>query len=149
MHRFLASGPAVLCAALWIPQMPAPRAPVNLQILAGAPVGPQPTTCRPAGVSVVPGASIQAAVSAQVGPATFCLKAGTHSISASIVPKSGHTFIGELGAVLDGSGWVTSDDTAAAFRAHNQNIDDVTIRNLVIRNMPQNGIHAFKDFADR
>ena len=30
-----------------------------------------------------------------------------------------------------------------AFRAHNQDIDNVTIRNLVIRKMPQKGIHAF------
>ena len=56
-----------------------------------------------------------------------------HSLTSSIVPKTGDTFIGEYGAILDGTGWTTSDDTQAAFRAHNQDIDYVTIRNLVIR----------------
>ena len=39
-------------------------------------------------------------------------------------------------------------DTQAAFRAHNQDIDYVTIRNLVIRNMPQRGIHAYHWMSD-
>jgi parallel beta-helix repeat protein len=33
-------------------------------------------------------------------------------------------------------------------RAHNQDIDYVTIRNLVIRNMPQQGIHAYYWMSD-
>ena len=37
----------------------------------------------------------------------------------------------------------------AAFKAHNQDIDDVTIRNLVIRNMPNRGIHAYQFQSDR
>jgi parallel beta-helix repeat protein len=79
---------------------------------------------------------------------TYCLRAGVHPLTNSITPKSGDTFVGEYGAILDGTGWTTSDSTQAAFRAHNQNIDFVTIRNLVIRKMPQRGIHAYKDFAD-
>ena len=71
-----------------------------------------------------------------------------HSVTSPIVPKSGDTFIGEYGAILDGSGWTTSDGTQAAFRAHNENIDYVTIRNLVIRNMPQRGIHAYYWMSD-
>jgi len=66
-----------------------------------------------------------------------------HRLTSAITPKSGDTFVGEYGAVLDGTGWATSDSTQAAFRAHNQDIDYVTIRNLVIRNMPQRAIHAF------
>src|SRR4029453_9404245 len=34
-------------------------------------------------------------------------------------------------------------------RAHNQDIDDVTIRNLTIRKMPQRGVHAYPSGADR
>ena len=50
-----------------------------------------------------------------------------------------------IGAILDGTGWSTTDDTQAAFRVYddpndpndpNGPIDYVTIRNLVIRNMP-------------
>jgi parallel beta-helix repeat protein len=106
--------------------------------------GPQSTITCPAGaVDIWPGAHIQTIVNSHVGNTTFCLRAGTHALNYSIVPKTGNTFVGEHGAILDGSNWSTSDDTAAAFRAHNQDIDYVTIRNLVIRRMPQRGIHAF------
>ena len=71
-----------------------------------------------------------------------------HSLTSSISPKRGDTFIGEYGAILDGTGWSTSDDTQAAFRAHNEDIDYVTIRNLVIRNMPHQGIHSFYWMSD-
>ena len=113
-------------------------------------VGPQRTITCPAGAVDVPiGADIQRVVDARPSGTTFCLKAGVHAITAAITPKSGHTFVGEYGAVLDGTGWKTTDRTQGAFRAHNQDVDDVTIRNLVIRNMPQKGIHAFRDFSDR
>lgn len=112
--------------------------------------GPQPTiTCPVGAVAILPGQSIQAAVNAGAATSTFCLKAGLHALTGAITPKSGQTFVGEFGAILDGSGWQTADTTQGAFRAHNQDIDDVTIRNLVIRHMPQRGIHAFADFADR
>ena len=82
------------------------------------------------------------------GETTFCLRAGVHQLTSSIRPKTGNTFVGEYGAILDGTGWTTADDTQAAFRAHNEDIDYVTIRNLVIRNMPQRGIHAFYWMSD-
>jgi parallel beta-helix repeat protein len=91
---------------------------------------------------------VQRVVDAHPGRTTFCLKAGVHAIAKSITPRTGNTFVGEYGAILDGAGWVTTDSTQGAFRAHNQDIDAVTIRNLVIRNMPQKGIHAFSDFSD-
>ena len=83
------------------------------------------------------------------GNTTFCLRAGVHSITSAITPKTGNTFVGEHGAILDGTGWTTADPTQGAFRAHNQDIDDVTIRNLVIRNMPKRGIHASYWASDR
>jgi len=105
--------------------------------------GARPTiTCPNGAVDVWPGASIQLLVDANVGGTSFCLHAGTHPIAASIKPKTGDTFVGEYGAILDGTGWTTTDDTQAAFRAYNEDIDYVTIRNLVIRNMPEYGIHA-------
>ena len=69
-------------------------------------------------------------------------------MTSAITPKTGDTFVGEYGAVLDGSGWSTTDTTQGAFRAHNQDIDYVTIRNLVIRKMPQKGIQAYYWMAD-
>jgi len=112
-------------------------------------VGPQSTiTCPSGAVSIYPGTAIQGVVDTYGGSTTFCLRAGTHSLRNSITPKTGDIFVGEYGAILDGTGWSTSDDTQAAFRAHNQDIDYVTIRNLVIRNMPKSGIHTYYWMSD-
>ena len=112
-------------------------------------VGPERGVRCPIGaVSLPPGAEVQRFVDAHPGYTTFCLKAGVHAITNPITPKTGDTFVGEYGAILDGTGWTTTDSTQGAFRAHNEDIDNVTIRNLVIRNMPQKGIHAFRDFSD-
>jgi parallel beta-helix repeat protein len=112
-------------------------------------VGPQPTiTCPADAVDILPGQSIPLIVNSFTGSTTFCLRAGVHSVTSSTRPKTGNTFVGEYGAILDGTGWTTADDTQAAFRAHNEDIDYVTIRNLVIRNMPQHGIQAFYVMAD-
>ncbi|HEV7991879.1 MAG TPA: ricin-type beta-trefoil lectin domain protein [Gemmatimonadaceae bacterium] len=62
--------------------------------------GPPPV---PAGIAILPGQSIQAAVNANPAGATFILKAGTHT-RQSVIPKSGNRFIGEPGAILDGQG---------------------------------------------
>jgi parallel beta-helix repeat protein len=107
------------------------------------PAGPRPDISCPAeSVKIAPGTSIQVVVDTYPGHTTFCLGAGIHPITNAITPKTGDTFVGQYGAILDGSGWTTNDATQAAFRAHNENIDDVTIRNLVIRRMPVKGIHA-------
>jgi len=115
-----------------------------------SPYGPQSTITCPAGaVDIWPGQYIQGAVNAYPGTTTFCLRAGVHSVTSSIRPKTGNTFVGEYGAILDGTGyWPTNDGTQAAFRAHNEDIDYVTIRNLVIKNMPQQGIHAYYWMSD-
>ena len=109
---------------------------------------PRDDTCPVGAYDIWPGSTIPYTVSLHPAGTTYCLRAGVHWITSAITPKSGDTFVGEYGAILDGSGWTTSDDTQAAFRAHNQNIDYVTIRNLVIRNMPQRGIHAYYYMSD-
>jgi parallel beta-helix repeat protein len=112
-------------------------------------VGPQSAITCPAGaVDVWPATSIPEVVSAFPGGTTFCVRAGIHYLTEAITPKSGDVFVGSYGAILDGSNWTTGDATQAAFRAHNQDIDYVTIRNLVIRNMPQRGIHAYYWMSD-
>jgi|RhiMetdeSRZDD1v2_1073273.scaffolds.fasta_scaffold46706_3 parallel beta-helix repeat protein len=112
--------------------------------------GPQRAITCPAGsVDLAPGTDIQRAVDAYPGGTVFCLRAGMHAITSAVTPKTGDVFVGEYGAILDGTRWTTADLTQAAFRAHNQDIDDVTIRNLVIQHMPQRGIHAFPWMSDR
>jgi parallel beta-helix repeat protein len=126
---------------------PPPASP-NFRVVSDA--GPRADIPCPAGATAVtPGTNIPSLVQQKAGKTTFCLKAGVHSITAAIIPKSGDTFVGEYGAILDGTGWTTTDTSQAAFRAHNEDIDDVTIRNLVIRNMPQRGIHAYYWMSDR
>jgi parallel beta-helix repeat protein len=113
-------------------------------------VGPQPTiTCPSGAIDIFPGTNnIQIMVDLYGTGATFCLRAGVFSVTKPITPKSGNTFVGEYGAALDGTGWTDTDTTHAAFRAYNQDIDFVTIRNLVIRKMPQSAIHAFYMMSD-
>jgi parallel beta-helix repeat protein len=136
-----APGMVKQCAIGGTSSSPQP-APIAPSVTSG--YGPQPTiTCPSGAIDVWPGQPIQTAVNNYPGSTTFCLRAGVHSLTSSITPKTGNTFVGEYGAVLDGSNWSSSDSTQAAFRAHNQDIDYVTIRNLVIRKMPQKGIHAF------
>ena len=61
-----------------------------------------PTRCPDGAVSVVPGASIQAAVARAGVGATVCVKAGIHRMQ-SVAPLAGQTIVGEAGAVLNGS----------------------------------------------
>ena len=120
-------------------------------------VGPQAAITCPAGAAdIFPGQSIQLIVNANAAGTTFCLRAGVHQLTSSIRPKTGNTFVGEYGAVLDGTGWTTTDGTQAAFRVYDDPndpndptdpVDYVTIRNLVIRNMPQWGIHGLHQLA--
>ena len=122
-----------------------PTAPTRTTSFA---VGPQATGCPLGAVNVAAEASIQVAVDTHEANTCSASRRGTHPLRAAITPKSGDTFVGEAGAVLDGSGWTTADPSQGAFRAHNQDIDHVTIRNLVIRRMPQKGIHALAAGSD-
>jgi parallel beta-helix repeat protein len=120
-------------------------------VTAASSIGPQVgITCPANAVNIWPGTDIQGVVDLHPGATTFCLRAGMHALTRSITPKTGNTFVGEHGAILDGTSWMTTDDpNHAAFRSHNQDIDDVTIRNLVIRNMPKRGVYAHSAKSDR
>src|SRR5688500_10918330 len=105
-------------------------------------VGPQSNiTCPTVSVGIFPCMLINLAVDSNVGATTFCIRAGIHNLDRSVIPKTGNTFVGEYGAILHGT-WTSNDDTQAAFRTHSENIDHVTIKNLVIRNF-RRGIHAY------
>jgi hypothetical protein len=112
--------------------------------------GPQRAiVCPASAISIEPGIRIRDMVARYPGRTTFCLKAGIHQIDYETTPKSGDSFIGEFGAILDGSNWKTTDRDAAVFRALNQDIDDVTVRNLVIRRTPGTAVSAFHWMSDR
>jgi parallel beta-helix repeat protein len=81
-----------------------------------------------AGVPVNPGESIQSKVDANASGTTFVIKAGTH-VRQSVVPKSGDSFIGEPGTILDGGGTVNT-----AFGPGSSRPANVTIRRLEITN---------------
>ena len=92
---------------------------------------PTPTpTPTPTGsyVTLTPGQSIQAAVDANPTGTQFLLKAGTYH-GQHVVPKSGDTFTGEAGAILDGDG-----STQYAFDKSDSHPSNVTIQGLIIQN---------------
>jgi parallel beta-helix repeat protein len=71
-------------------------------------VNPSSSGSAPPGSIVLnPGDSLQAAVNANPEGATFYLRAGVYRMQ-SVQPKNGSTFLGETGAVLNGSRLLTS-----------------------------------------
>ena len=78
------------------------------------------------GVPIGVGDSAQSVVSAHGAGTTYLVKAGTHARNFSVQPKSGDTFCGEPGAVLDGG-----RSLAAAFSggAGNVTLDSLTVQN--------------------
>src|SRR5258708_23936591 len=58
-------------------------------------------------VDILPGTSIQSVVNANPAGTTYLLKAGIHRMQ-SITPKTGDTFVGESGTILNGSRLLSS-----------------------------------------
>jgi parallel beta-helix repeat protein len=115
-------------------------------------IGPSASITCPAGAVAIPasaGTAIQTAINNNVAGTKFCLGVGTHLPSASIVPKTGNWFVGQYGAILSGASQAaTTDTTQGLFRCHNQDIDNVVIKNLVITRAPSKGVHAYRDSCD-
>lgn len=114
--------------------------------------GPQASITCPLGAALIPAgsttASRQALIDANPTGTSFCIASGLHTANGSNTPKSGDVFVGQYGAIIDGTGWVSADNTQAFFRAHLADIDSVTIKNLVLRNFPQRAIHTWYQFSD-
>jgi Right handed beta helix region len=92
------------------------------------PPGPPPTasTCSaPAGVAIGTADDAQRVVDAHPAGTTYLVKAGTHLRNFSVQPKSGDSFCGEPGAVLDGG---RSLPTAFSGGATNVTLDSITVR---------------------
>ena len=101
---------------------------------------PQKTQCR-GGASIRSDDDLVASVNAAPAHTTFCIAAGTYSVS-EIIPKAGDRFIGVPGAILDGGNTV---ERAIANYAH---ADDVVVRGITFRHFvgssPEDGaIGAF------
>lgn len=114
-------------------------------------VGPQSSiTCPGGAVNISVGsttATRQTTINANPAGTTYCLATGSHTADGPNTPKTGDTYVGEFGAIIDGTGWSSSDLDDAVFKALNLDVDNVTIRNLVIRNVPQKGVMAYRDFS--
>ena len=84
------------------------------------------------GVVINPGDDWNAKITANPVGATFWVKAGVHMISSTIFPRPWQSFVGEVGAIVDGGGvTLYGIDKGAPPFANN-----VTLRNLVFRNFP-------------
>jgi len=106
--------------------------------------GPQATIlCAVGAVGIWPGSNIQSVVNANLAGTAFCLMAGIHWISYETTPKTGDSFTGEYGAILDGTGWVRDGYDQAAIKAFGVDVDNVIIRNIECRNMPRNCFEAY------
>jgi hypothetical protein len=81
--------------------------------LAGQTSSPQASSA--ATVILNPGNDIQAAIDNAPGGTTFLLKAGDHRITQALVPKTGDTLTGEIGASINGSKLVTNWVPSGAF----------------------------------
>ncbi len=106
--------------------------------------GPRASITCPVGAVVIPAgstsASRQTAINAAPAGQAFWLEAGTHTANGVTTPKSGQSFTGQYGAVIDGAGWADANHQHGCFAAVNLGIVGVTISNLTITNMPQNGV---------
>ena len=71
------------------------------------------------------GDDAQSVVNAHPAGTTYIIKAGTHLRNFSVQPKSGDTFCGEPGAVLDGG---RSLQSAFSGGASNVTLDSITVR---------------------
>jgi hypothetical protein len=104
-------------------------------------VGPlRGITCPARSVLLRRAPTIQKVIDRKPERTTFCFKSKTYFLKGPIVPKSHNTFVGKHRAILDGSRWQTSDASLGAFTGTAHSTSYVTIRNLVIRDMPQSGI---------
>jgi hypothetical protein len=98
------------------------------------PIAAEPlTSCPTDSVRLLPTGNAQLSVEAAPAGTTFCFTAGTYT-NITITPRTGDTFIGVQGAILDGSG-ITEQAFRSVFEPNvAEPIRDVTIRGLIIQN---------------
>lgn len=100
------------------------------------PVGPQSSITCPAGSTVFsPGNALQTIINGKPAGTSYCFNAGTY-LRQSIVPKTGDTYTGKVGAVMDGQG---ATDHAFYGGTSGTGPSNVTVQNLVIQNYRTGG----------
>lgn len=110
--------------------------------------GPVASITCPVGATPIPVGSTtssrQTLIDAGSSVSVFCIESGMHAATGANTPKSGQTFIAQYGAIIDGSTWgpITTPSDQAIFRAQDQDINGVTIKNLVLQNFPARGINS-------
>jgi parallel beta-helix repeat protein len=95
-----------------------------------------PNTSNCTGTAVRPGQFTQSFVNRYRAGTTFCLRAGTHSMGAPVRARTGDSYIGESGAILDGRGSTVPAIWGYGGLAGQRK---VTIRGLVIQNFRPDG----------
>jgi parallel beta-helix repeat protein len=107
--------------------------------------GPQASITCPINAIGIPAgsttASRQTLINANPIGSIFCLEAGSHSANGSNAPKNSNIFVGQFGAVVDGTGWASSNEVDGVFSS--SSADNVTIRNLIMRHLPQRGVVSY------
>jgi parallel beta-helix repeat protein len=100
--------------------------PTTTPPTSSAPRSPRASACTTGGgVAIGSGDDAQSVVDAHGPGTTYIVKAGTHQRNFSVQPKSGDTFCGEPGAVLEGG---RSLQFAFAGRATNVTLDSITVQ---------------------
>jgi hypothetical protein len=88
-------------------------------------IGPDASFNPTSGVVINPGDNWQTIINAHPAGTVYWIKAGTHS-NQSITPQSGDVYWAEAGAIMDGTGTTSKAISGTA--------DNVTIRNLEVKN---------------
>ncbi|HZD01745.1 MAG TPA: right-handed parallel beta-helix repeat-containing protein [Actinomycetes bacterium] len=117
--------PATTAAATTVPATSAPPATTAPPATARRP--PRASKCATGGgVAIATGDDAQRVLDAHGAGTTYVVKAGTHQQNFSVQPKSGDTFCGEHGAVLDGGRRL---QFAFSGRGTNVTLDSITVQN--------------------
>jgi parallel beta-helix repeat protein len=134
------------------PDLPTPSPSAGAGPPAAGDAGPTADiTCPIGAVSIAAGsttASRQALIDGSPDGTAFCLEAGIHTAEGSNTPRTDQSFTGEFGAIIDGTGWSSSDPDDAIFKGIDNGVTGVTIRNLVLRIGPKFGVNAYSSAAD-
>jgi len=101
--------------------------------------GPQASITCPAGaVDILPGMDVPQIVDDNPVGTSFCVRAGVHTPTRPIRPRTGMTLTGEYGAIIDGTNVTQSYDVSGTSIVSGWNCggvcDNVTVRNLVVKN---------------
>jgi hypothetical protein len=133
-HPFFTGVPPAPAAAPSTTRQPTTTTPATSTTV--TPTTKAPTTTAPAsapastcsasgGVAIGTGDDAQRVVDAHSAGTTYLVKAGTHARNFSVRPKSGDTFCGEPGAILDGGRSLRS---AFSGGATNVTLDSITVQ---------------------